>query len=202
MPNCDYYATPEDHPALLDWLFAEQTCDVYEAYSSYEKPLRRFETTAEVLAEFERTYPTGQKWVSVGLQLYVRGSGPPFNAKRIALDPKACGGATFRFYAEGWGLVQLYLQAPREDRLENSHTNHNSQRRAENWALVREGPAPADWDFARITSFSSRLNRQIKKQAVGKLNSRVVHRCALKLWDAGVTLVPWRQGGHMEMVRL
>jgi hypothetical protein len=106
---------------------------------------------------------------------YVLGAGPAFEPRRIALDPGACGGATFRYAAEGWGLVQLYLSAPRAGRLENSHTNHNSKARAELWEPIRGvEPGSAAWDFPRITAFSSRLNRQIKKRGVAKIGSRVV----------------------------
>ena len=53
MPNCDFYATPEDHEGLLTWLFAQQTCHVYELASRVEQPLRRFCSAQETLALFE-----------------------------------------------------------------------------------------------------------------------------------------------------
>ena len=96
MPNCDFYATPTDHRILLDWLFGEETCDVYELASDFEQPLKRFRTTDEVLSE--------------------------------------------------------------------------------------------------ISSFSARLNRQIKKQSVAKIRSRPVLPGALALWDAGVALGPYTPG--------
>jgi hypothetical protein len=192
MPNCDFYATPTDHRILLDWLFSEQTCQIYELASDWEQPLRRFNTTDEVLSQFERTYVTGKKWTSVHLQLYVLGAGPKFEPRKIALNPEACNGATYRYGAEGWGLVQLYLESVGDNRLGNSHTNHNSQRRAETWAAtVDDLGDPARWDFARINSFSARLNRQIKKQSVAKIGSRPVLPGALVLWDAGVALGPY-----------
>jgi hypothetical protein len=185
MPNCDFYATPEDHEPLLDWLFAEATCHVYELASDFEQPLKRFESSREVLSQFERRHPHGSVWHRVDLQLYVLGAGPPFSARRVTLNPAARGRATFRYAAEGWGLVQFYLQAPREQRLENSHTNHNSVKRAEAWARITDvEPSPQAWDFAAITAFSSRLNRQIRKRAVAKIGSRAVLPGALELWKA------------------
>jgi hypothetical protein len=197
MPNCDFYATPEDHESVLAWLFAKGACDVYELASSYEQPLKRFESSAEVLRQFERRHSTGELWHTVALQLYVLGSGPPFSARRIRLDPTACDEATFRFTAEGWGLVQLYLSAPYGDRLENSHTNHNSKTRAETWApIYGVDPGPDAWDFARITAFSSRLNRQIRRKGVAKIGSRAVLPGALKLWERGTSLAPYLPGVH------
>lgn len=196
MPNCDFYATPEDHAELLSWLFAEATCHVYELASDFEQPLKRFDSPEAVLMQFERRYPNGEKWKVVHLQLYVIGASPVFAPRRVTLDPKYCDGATFRYGAEGWGLVQLYLANAKATSLENSHTNHNSRKRAEAWAPTYRdlADAPSAWDFERITSFSSRLNRQIRKMAVGKLGSRPVLPGALKLWQSGLPLWPYKPG--------
>jgi hypothetical protein len=82
MPNCDFYATPGDHEPLLDWLFDEATCHVYELASEFEQPLKRFASSREVLSQFERRHPNGSVWHRVDLQRYVLGAGPPFSAAR------------------------------------------------------------------------------------------------------------------------
>jgi len=199
MPNCDFYATKEDHDSLLSWLFAEESCDVYELASDFEQPLRCFHSAAEVLAQFDRSYPNGRRWHAVHLQLYVRGAGPAFVPRRVTLNPQACGGATFRYNADGWGLVQLYLGSASagDARLENSHTNHNSMKRAQAWSDTVDvlGGVEA-WDFGRITSFSSRLNREIRKRGVAKIGSQAVLPGALKLWDIGVAMGPYKPGEY------
>lgn len=78
MPNCDFYATPEDHEGLLAWLLAEGACEIHELGSDFGQPLRRFHSAAQVLEQFERRHPDGRKWRAVHLQLYVLGAGPPF----------------------------------------------------------------------------------------------------------------------------
>lgn len=195
MPNCDFYATPEDHAELLSWLFGEATCQVYELASDFEQPLKRFESPEEVLEQFERRHPNGEKWKVIHLQLYVIGASPVFAPRRVTLNPKYCDGAKFRYGAEGWGLVQLYLASAKLNSTESSHTNHNSRKRAEAWApTYHELAGPSEWDFERITSFSSRLNRQIRKFAVGKLGSRPVLPGASKLWLSGLPLWPFKPG--------
>jgi hypothetical protein len=202
MPNCDFYGTPEDHEHVLNWLFADAACHVYELASEFEEPLKRFESAADVMRQFERHYPNAEPW-QVHLNLYVLGAGPPFEPRRTALDPSACGGATFRYTTEGWGLVQLYLSAPRADRLENSHTNHNSKARAARWEPIHGiDSGSAAWDFVRITSFSSRLNRQIKKRGVAKIASRVVLAGALEAWESGVSLAPYVPGKHVLRMKV
>ena len=188
MPNLDFYAIPEDHRDLLTWLFAERTCHVYELASAFEKPLKQFSSPDEVLAEFDHVYTTGERWHTVHLKLYVLGAGPTFQPRLIELDPKACDGALFRFNAQGWGLVQLYLAAPTNKGLEASHTNHFTRKGAERWAPSQELD---EWDFRRVQAFSSRLNREIKKHSVGALGSRAILNGAHSLWLNGVPLSPY-----------
>ena len=71
MPNCDFYATPEDHVLVLDWLFADGACEVYESYSDSEQPLKRFRSSMEVLQQFERRHRNGEAWHKVHLHLHV-----------------------------------------------------------------------------------------------------------------------------------
>ena len=193
MPNCAFYAAPKDHESLLTWLFSEDTCHVYELGSDWERPLRQFHSASEVLAQFDRRYTTGLKWDTIHLKLYVLGAGPPFEPHRISLDPKYCDGATFRYGAEGWGLIQFYLGGLTPNGLVSSHTNHNSQRRAEVWSsAIPEWPNVALWDFNRITSFSSRLNREVRKRSVGKIGSQAVLPGAANLWNRGTHLLPYK----------
>lgn len=202
MPNCDFYATPEDHERLLHWLFAEGTCRVFELSSDFEKPLKEFRSAGDVLSQFDRTYITGEKWHTVHLQLYVLGACPPFVPRRVQLNPKACDGATFRYAADGWGLVQLYLAAATAHGLNNSHTNHNSRKRAEAWAPTI--PTMQDvglCDFKKISAFSSRLNRQVKKLSVANVGSRPILSGALKLWQEGVSLLPFHHDNSTVVLR-
>ena len=197
MPNCDYYATIPDHAVLLDWLFAEKTCEVYELYSRFGQPLRELRSTGEVLALFDEGPG------SVHLQLRVLDASPPFVPRRVSLNPDTCDGATFRFAANGWGLVQLYLGTVIRGKLKDSHTNHFSQKGAGKWEPIgTHDTAVEAWDFPRITAFSSRLNRQVRKQAVAKIAGRAVLPGALALWEGGMDFPPYEHGSidlvHIE----
>jgi len=88
--------------------------------------------------------------------------------------------------------VTLYLGGYNQTgSLEISQTDHFSQKAAEAWAPVRTDATDVDsWDFKRITSFSSRLNREIKKRSVAKLGGIGILPGAQKLRESGVTL--WR----------
>jgi hypothetical protein len=96
--------------------------------------------------------------------------------RRINLKPGVLGNATFRYAANGWGLIQLCFEAPREEKLEASHTNHNSQKRAEGWAPTypKDAKYVATWDWAAVTRVSGRLVRHIRGLQADMLGSRPV----------------------------
>jgi hypothetical protein len=87
------------------------------------------------------------------------------------------------------------------EELKNSHTNHNSLKRAQGWAGVGDSSPPDAWDFKRITAFSSHLNRTIRGRAVAMIGSRIVLNGALNLWDSGGSLAPYVPGEHTMVVR-
>lgn len=162
-------------------------------YSDFETELKKFSSAIEVLDQFDRRYGTGERWRSVELQLYVLGAGPIFKPRRLSVNPKFCDGATYRYMAQGWGLVQLYLNRSTQEGLESSHTNHFTRNGAAAKAVTEEEHADVDsWDFKRITAFSLRLNRRIRSISVGKLNSRPVLAGGLKLWKSGGSLRPYK----------
>ena len=93
----------------------------------------------------------------VQLMLYAPKMGGYVASERINLEPGALGNATYRYSAKGWGLIQLLFEAPRQGKLAASHTNHNSQKRAERWAPTYPEDARyvATWNWAAVTSVSS-----------------------------------------------
>lgn len=173
MPNCDWYGTTNDHRIVLEYVFKQVDLSVWEL-SSENGALRRFHCVDDVLGEFDRPYPVGGKERdAIYLQMYVEGS-----CVRGFVSRKRNG----REFADGLGMIQLYLQRP--SRMP-SHTNHNSKKRAENWDHLGDEDSADDWDFELVTRTSSRLNRFIRKCGEEKLGSRVLLPGAAALWHAG-----------------
>ncbi|MBP2478241.1 hypothetical protein JOF53_007113 [Crossiella equi] len=176
MPNLDFYAAADDWPAVLATVFDLGLFRVLEADSAPGRDLREFHTADEV--------PSGR--ASHHLALFVTGSGPGPLAARIDFAPGAHPDASFRYTCEGWGLVQLQYGGPFGVRgLTLSHTNHNTAKRAAAWAatLTRLGD-PEDWDWAKVTSASGRLNRAIRRLAVAKTGPHPVLPGAARLLGA------------------
>jgi hypothetical protein len=189
MPNCDFYAAGADHKAVLEFVLSQGDSDIYELCSRFDKPLRQFRSLADFEEHFSIVDWAAGAADTIYLQLYPHGAGGSFYSRRIELNPKRCAGATFRYEAQGWGLVQLYLEPPREGRLCESHTNHNSPKRAAAWSnTIRDLGDPSAWDWQRVSSFSRRLNRFIHSIAVAKAGSRVILPYAAELQKQGVQI--------------
>ncbi len=121
---------------------------------------------------------------SILLQILPMNAGP-VTVEHIALDPAKCNGATFRYSPNGWGLVQLHLEAERGDKMRASNSNHNSEKRALAWASTYpDMPGPSAWDWVHVVSFSNRLNRVIRKLGVEKAGSRTILPKAAELKTA------------------
>ena len=200
MPNCDWYATRADHRPLLDWLFADDGCDVMESYSKFERPIERYRSADEVLAEFDKTYQGGKAVQSVQLALWPRNCGPRVPVSRFALDPAYCDGATWRENCDAI-CVQFYLQEVSGARLDNSHTNTPSAQRmgAEDGKVA--GLNGDLWDIGAINRFSARLNRHIKSRAVARIGSRCVMAGAAAAWSKSVQLGPYKPDEHAGLFK-
>jgi hypothetical protein len=187
MPNCDFYALREDLRRVLDFVFEHSACRVFEHYSPCDSPLAEFRSTAEV----EARYPLGVcagRAPSVLLQLLPESAGE-LVVERASLNPEKCNGATFRYIASGWGLIQLQLGGASPWGIVVSHTNHNSEKRALAWEPTYAdilGPA-SSWRWASVESSSRRINAHIRKVASRKIGSRPVLPSAASAIESGAS---------------
>ena len=179
MPNCDFYALGTDLRTVIEFVFAQPGWQLVELCSEPDHDLREFRTLAELVA----TYPAlAEQRTGLHFQLYSESMGGSVRKHRVDFKPGVMGGATFRYDSMGWGLIQLYFGILRNGRLSPCHTNHNSERRAQTWALTEAdelGPVAA-WNWTEVTRISSRLNRFIRGNAKGKVGSRPIMPSALQ----------------------
>ncbi len=174
MPNCDFYAAGNDLRDILECVLVELKCDIYELSSAPGSPCAQF----HCLEDFGVLYGFSE-WSELNrtllLQLHSHDAGGSVNLKETVLMNPASPDKAKVYSTEGWGLVQLYLMPPRKGGLSPSHTNHNSEARAMNWASTcPEMGSPAAWNWQAVVNFSRRLNTFIRKQSVSKIGSRVV----------------------------
>jgi hypothetical protein len=180
VPNCDFYALAEDCRTVLDFVFAQDGWVLHELASQPDCKVRVFRATDDVFGAFD----IGK--ISTHFQLHAPETGGRVKHRKIVFDAGAVPGATHRYTTEGWGLIQLYLGALRAGTLSSSHTNHNSETRAQTWsATVRTAPGPDAWDWDGVKRVSGKLVRFIRKLGVDKHGSRPILPAAHAAREAG-----------------
>jgi hypothetical protein len=189
--NLDFFAAGADQRAVLDFLFSATDVRVFESYSRLDADLREFRSTDELAAAFPLgtdPYGNGNAFL---LMLWSPSVMHDLTITRFALNPAACQGHTFRHRIDGGGLMQLYLGGVCDRVVTMSHLGHQSQVRAQKWA-VDEG---VNWEA--LKSLSNRIQYHVRKRlAAGKVPGRPVLPQALELARAGYALklatqTPW-----------
>jgi hypothetical protein len=170
MPNCDFYALQDDHKQVLEFVFSATECKVYEKDSEPGAEIRVFSNSSEVIEAYAASTHS-----MLLLNLYASCMGGDFKFRRIELDETRFGSGVYRYEAHGWGAIQLYLGRVKGNRLENSHTNHNSRQRAEAWATtIRDLGSPGTWNWEEVVRISDRINRFIRTRSIVSRGSRPV----------------------------
>jgi len=189
MPNCDFYAAGSDHELVLEFVFAAEDCDVYELASPVDTSLARFRTLAELRERYGIASWDDGGAQALLLQVRPHDARGQVHVEKTVFGPDYRGPGRYREASGGWGLIQLYLEAVRGERLRPSHTSHNSEKRA----LAREAVYPhlgaaASWDWAAVGRWSRRLNRYIRTRGVATHDGRAVLPGAQRLAQSGITL--------------
>lgn len=189
MPNCDFYAVGKDHKLILDFVFSLDDCEVYELSSPVDQTVAQFRSTDDIQNRYKIQSWDTRFEQSIHLQVYPRDACGQIVFEKVVFSANYKGPGSFRYNSSGWGLIQLYLESPRNKRLRPSHTNHNSEKRALAWEQTYPefGPA-AKWHWPAIKRWSRSLNRFIQKNGVAKHYSRVLLPEAKRLSEAGIEL--------------
>ena len=168
VPNLDFYASGQDHRDILDFVFSSGEFRVFELTSRPDRTIEEFTQVDRVLSH----YAEGESLLLQLLPIHSQGTAI---FRKHSLNPGALGSATFRYLCEGWGLIQLYLESPRQNQLRPSHTNHNSPARALRWAPTYPHLGdPTVWQWPEVVRSSRRLVRGISRLAVNKRGSRPI----------------------------
>lgn len=189
--NLDFFAAETDLRAVIDFLFSASDARVFESYSRYGADLREFRSTDELAAAFPLGTDSNGNGSAILLQLWSPSVMADLTVTRIALNPAACEGHTFRYRIDGGGLMQLYFGGVCGEVITKSHFGHQSQVRARTWD-VDQG---VNWEA--LKTLSNRIQYHIRKRlAVGKVPGMPVLPQALNLARSGYALklaqqTPW-----------
>jgi hypothetical protein len=181
--NLDFFAAEADQRAVLDFLFSATDVRVFESYSELGAELREFRSTDELAAAFPLGMDPHGNGDAILLQLWSPSVMRDLTITRIALNPAACDGHTFRHCIDGGGLMQLYLGGVCDRVVTKSHFGHFSQIGARKWG-VDEG---VNWEA--LKTVSNRIQYHIRKRlAAGKAAAMPVLPQALELARSGYAL--------------
>lgn len=146
---------------LIAAIFADEQVAVYSAYSEYGEDIRKF-TKPSDLAEYAESVLDSNKGL-LNLAVQYPGSGPTAQIRKISLNPEKCHGDSFRYSADGWGLIHIQCTATKDHDLK-CRVAVNSEKRAFKWFdTYPELGDPEKWDWAVVERHARRLVRVVKK---------------------------------------
>ena len=183
MPWVTFFGGRADLLDFLDFAYAEGGCQAFEAYSGFDRELRRFPAAASVAAlQSLGTSPGGPH-----LALWAPAVSPSPAVRRITLKPGAVPGHSFRFTAEGAGLITLQCGGVADGpRVVASQLGWWTE------ASARAKAAPAlraaDVDWAQLAALGRKLRAYLRRHASGVAADRPVLPAAFALAEAGYPL--------------
>jgi hypothetical protein len=191
VPNCNFYAIGNDYKEILEFVFSDLECRVFQDYSEYDSELIEFGSADEVYKYYDLAKFDNGRSQMANIILWPTEASDKFKVTKIVLKPDKCKGATYRYQANGWGLIQIQLKGTNKLGLQYSHTNHNTEKRALAWEEIDRDKLGSvkDWDFSVTASVSRKINSFVKKHSVKKVGPMPVMVCASKVWLAGVNAV-------------
>jgi hypothetical protein len=92
MANLDFYAVREDLIDLLSFIYAETDCRLFESYSEFDKDLREFKSTEQLLSAYDLGCDPHGNGSAVLLTLWSPSVSSNVKVERISLDARKCKG--------------------------------------------------------------------------------------------------------------
>ena len=141
----------------------EEPAIAYEDYSEYDSELEEFDSKETVLKKIESAKENGA--FSVNFAIYYPAANGYFYKEKKALNPEKCNGATYRYVANGWGLIHLQIDLRDKEKPE-VRVAVNTLKRATAWEpTYPEFKEASLWDWKFVEKQARRLIRVLKKCA-------------------------------------
>ena len=175
MPNCNFYAADNDFKMILDLIFNELKCNVYQKYSEPDAELVQFHTSEEVIEYYQLTAFSSQLGKSASLMLWPREASDNFVITKQVVKSRKFKGA-IRHRAEGWGLIQLELNSNGAKGLNACHTNNSTEKRAKAWESKSQDELGLveEWKWDAVVRTAKKLNDYIFNKSKTKVGSVAV----------------------------
>ncbi len=185
MPNLHWFGTEIDNKNILSDVLLMPEIQIFELSSPMGENIRTFDTTEQIIAEFQKPYENGEDRRALNLNFWVIGSGPKPTIERVSLNPESCNGHTWRERSGAVGFVQFYIERQSGRKLMHSRTNTVSEARMGAVEGHHTGHDGVIWNVQIANRASNKINRLIRKKAVAKIGSMVVLPDAARFWETG-----------------
>jgi hypothetical protein len=153
----------ESFAELAAFVFDSGEPVVFQAYSACGQPLRRFRTASELISSIESEITQGQRFLLYAI--HFPDSLGHVAEQKITLNAKKCGGHTWRYAVEGWGLIQFQADVKHAPMV-ICRVAVNTQKRAEAWASTFPHlGGPGSWNWQAVEKHARRIIRRMKKVA-------------------------------------
>ena len=135
----------------------------YQDYSDFDSELKQYNSEHELFLAINTAIKN--KAFSVNFSIYYPEAKGYFFSDKRELDKKKSNGATFRYIASGWGLIQLQIDLKNQIK-PKVRVAVNTQKRAEAWSQTYpEFKDPALWDWKFVEKQARRIIRVLKQSA-------------------------------------
>ncbi|WP_144395071.1 hypothetical protein [Pleionea sediminis] len=147
---------------IVSAIFSEPAV-AYQDYSDFDSELKQYKTEEALLRGISSAIDGNAH--SANFSIYYPEAKGYFFSERKSLNPAKCNGATFRYVASGWGLIQLQIDLKNKLKPAVS-VSVNSQKRAEAWfQTYPEFKEPSLWEWKYVEKQARRIIRVLKQCA-------------------------------------
>ncbi|MEZ4811694.1 MAG: hypothetical protein R2819_15140 [Allomuricauda sp.] len=142
---------------LIEYVLSDPKTEFYESYSVLEKEIVRINNLSEFKNYFDNGIANGK--VHFGFGIYNPESNGKFFTSKIKLNPKYCGGKTYRYRIDGWALIFIQLDLQNGENRIECRVSVNSKKRAENLKNMN----PELWEWKNVESRARKIINRLKK---------------------------------------
>lgn len=147
---------------IVNAIFLEPAV-AYQDYSDFDSELRQYENEESLMSAISNAIDSNAH--SANFSIYYPEAKGYFFAEKKSLNPVKCNGATFRYVASGWGLIQLQIDLKNKIKPE-VRVSVNSQKRAGAWfQTCPEFREPSLWEWKFVEKQARRIIRVLKQCA-------------------------------------
>jgi hypothetical protein len=147
--------------ALITGLFESGNPEVYLRDTEPGENIKRFASADEVNISIDAALEARRLFS--GFAVWYPETRGHIEKRRVHLDPKKCGGHTFRYSIKGWGIILLQLDLEKQP-LINLCVSCNSRKKVEMWSSTHvDLKEPSLWDMGAVEQHCERLVSLVKE---------------------------------------